>query len=88
MKGPVIVRQSRDGSRTVLNAETAPASSTPSAPTTAPAIPGSPPLFEGTPYASFTPEQIAAYCAQDWSERTGPNGRTEYNPCKRRDAFP
>lgn len=83
--GPVIVQQSRDGTRTQLNTDTA--GTAPAAPS-APAVPGSPPLFEGTPYSAFSPEQIAAYCAQDWSERTGAGGRTEYNPCKRREAFP
>lgn len=51
------------------------------------AVPGSPPLYEGSAYSAFTPDQIAAYCGQDWATRYDASGRTEYNPCKRRDAF-
>lgn len=50
-------------------------------------LPGSPPLFEGTPLASFTPAQIQAYCGMPWETRISASGRTEYNPCRRRDAF-
>ncbi|MEM9061329.1 MAG: hypothetical protein AAGD13_12780 [Pseudomonadota bacterium] len=50
-------------------------------------IADSPPLYEGSSYAAFTKEQISAYCAQDWSTRNGPDGRTEYNPCTMRSAF-
>lgn len=86
VRGPVIIRESRDGTRTVLNTPaSAPRQSAPVQ--TYDAVPGSPPLVEGTRYASFTPEQIKAYCAQDWSERVRDDGRTEYNPCKRKNAF-
>lgn len=61
------------------------AASAPAAP--AAAVAGSPPLHEGASYAAFTPAQIQAYCAQDWRERTGADGRTEYNPCYRREVF-
>ena len=50
-------------------------------------VPGSPPLYEGTPIAAFTPAQIQAYCGMTWDSRIGANGRTEYNPCRRQDAF-
>jgi len=46
-----------------------------------------PELYEGSPYAAFTPAEIQAYCDQGWDTRIAPNGRTEYNPCTRRDAF-
>lgn len=62
------------------------ASAVSSAPT-APAIAGSPALFEGSKYAAFTPELIEAYCQQDWQTRVRADGRTEYNPCFRREAF-
>lgn len=52
-----------------------------------PPVPGSPPLFEGTSYALFTPAQIEAYCQQSWRTRVTPDGRTEYNPCSERSAF-
>lgn len=49
--------------------------------------PGAKALFEGSPYAAFTAAELARYCAEDWEERIAPSGRTEYNPCRRRDAF-
>ena len=52
-----------------------------------PPVPGSPPLFEGSSYSAFTPEQISSYCEQNWTTRFGPGGRTEYNPCTQRSAF-
>lgn len=52
-----------------------------------PPVEGSPPLYEGTSYALFTGEQIAAYCDQNWESRKGADGRTEFNPCKQREAF-
>lgn len=52
-----------------------------------PAITGSPALFEGGRYADFTKDQIQAYCGQDWRTRIAPDGRTEYNPCKVREAY-
>ncbi|MEM9097313.1 MAG: hypothetical protein AAGC79_02220 [Pseudomonadota bacterium] len=73
-----------------LAALTGPGSSVSSAAPAQPSFPeveGSPPLTEGTPYSAFTKEQIAAYCAQDWATRTRDDGRTEFNPCSRRDAF-
>ncbi|MEM7212200.1 MAG: hypothetical protein AAF479_09950 [Pseudomonadota bacterium] len=48
---------------------------------------GSPALFEGSSYAAFTSAQLQAYCVQDWKTRTQSDGRTEYNPCHRKDAF-
>lgn len=86
VRGPVIIRESRDGTRTVLNAPASAPQQTAPAQTYA-TVPGSPPLVEGTRYSAFTPAQINAYCAQDWSERVRADGRTEYNPCKRKDAF-
>ena len=52
-----------------------------------PPIPGSPPLFEGSSYAAFTPAHIQAYCQQSWTTRIAASGRTEYNPCTQRSAF-
>ncbi|MEM7211330.1 MAG: hypothetical protein AAF479_05440, partial [Pseudomonadota bacterium] len=52
-----------------------------------PPVPGSPPLFEGTEYTAFTPEQLQAYCQQSWQMRISASGRTEYNPCTQRSAF-
>lgn len=86
VRGPVIIQEARDGSRTVLNAEVTPEPEAVS-PVKFPVVAGSPPLFEGGKYSDFSPEQISAYCAQDWSARVNAAGRTEYNPCKRRDAF-
>lgn len=54
---------------------------------TEPPVPGSPPLFEGTSYALFTPAHIQAYCQQNWRTRATQDGRTEYNPCTERSAF-
>lgn len=53
----------------------------------APPVSGSPPLFEGTSYALFSPSQIAEYCAQSWRTRQTASGRTEYNPCTEKSAF-
>ncbi|MEM1278236.1 MAG: translation initiation factor 2 [Pseudomonadota bacterium] len=64
------------------NSDDPPAPASPYAP-----VADSPPLYEGTDYALFTDEQVAAYCDQDWETRKDPNGRTEFNPCSRRDAF-
>lgn len=44
-------------------------------------------LFEGSAYSAFTPADIQRYCGEPWETRIGEGGRTEYNPCKRRDAF-
>lgn len=44
-------------------------------------------LFEGSRYSAFSPTDIERYCAEPWETREGAGGRTEYNPCKRRDAF-
>lgn len=52
-----------------------------------PPVPGSPPLFEGSSYAAFMPEQIKTYCGQAWTTRLSASGRTEYNPCSQRSAF-
>lgn len=43
--------------------------------------------IEGADYAMFTAPQIEAYCAQSWETRRAADGRTEFNPCHRRDAF-
>ncbi|MEM9097312.1 MAG: hypothetical protein AAGC79_02215, partial [Pseudomonadota bacterium] len=71
------------------NSEDAPASpETVTAPVEVfPPVAGSPSLTEGSSYASFTEDQIAAYCAQDWDIRRNAEGRTEYNPCTQRSAF-
>ena len=42
---------------------------------------------EGTRLSAFSKPQINAYCEQDWEEREAADGRTEFNPCKRKDAF-
>lgn len=45
------------------------------------------PLFEGSPYA-FTATEIAMFCDQPWTTRRDEEtGRTEYNPCRAREAF-
>ena len=44
-------------------------------------------LYEGSPFSAFTATDIERYCAASWETRTAADGRTEYNPCKRRDAF-
>ena len=44
-------------------------------------------LFEGSPFAAFDADDIERFCAETWETRIGADGRTEYNPCKRRDAF-
>lgn len=49
--------------------------------------PGAASLYEGSPYAAFSADQLSAFCAEPWEERIAANGRTEYNPCRRRDAF-
>ncbi|MEL6998284.1 MAG: hypothetical protein AAFP68_08470 [Pseudomonadota bacterium] len=66
----------------VVAADPAPAS----APGT-PSVPVAHVLFEGSSYAQFTATDMERYCAAAWSTRVAPDGRTEYNPCKQRDAF-
>ncbi|MEM9063574.1 MAG: hypothetical protein AAGD13_24205 [Pseudomonadota bacterium] len=44
-------------------------------------------LFEGSAYAQFNATDMERYCAETWETRLAPDGRTEYNPCLRRDAF-
>ena len=44
-------------------------------------------LFEGSPFSAFDADDIVRFCAENWETRTADDGRTEYNPCKRRDAF-
>lgn len=44
-------------------------------------------LYEGSPFIAFTATDIERYCAESWTTRVGADGRTEYNPCKRRDVF-
>lgn len=51
------------------------------------AVGEAPALFEGSPFAAFTATDIERYCAETWETRIAADGRTEYNPCKRRDAF-
>ena len=51
------------------------------------AVGEAPALFEGSPFAAFTATDIERYCAEGWETRIGTDGRTEYNPCTRRDAF-
>ena len=46
-----------------------------------------PPLYEGGRYADFTPDMLSLFCAQKWETRVATDGRTEYNPCYRRDAY-
>ncbi len=48
---------------------------------------GLPPLYEGSDYSAFSKELLERYCKEGWRTRTAPSGRTEYNPCYRRDAF-
>ena len=48
---------------------------------------GVPQLYEGSPLGAFSQEQIAWFCEQDWRERIAQDGRTEYNPCHRREMF-
>ena len=52
-----------------------------------PSLAAAPELYEGASLSAFTPAQIAEFCKQDWRTRRAPGGRTEYNPCFRRDAF-
>ena len=51
------------------------------------AVSGVKTLFEGSPFSAFDADDIERYCAEPWETRVGADGRTEYNPCKRRDAF-
>ena len=44
-------------------------------------------LFEGSRYSAFSPADIQRYCGEPWETRIGDGGRTEYNPCKRREVF-
>ncbi|MEM9144794.1 MAG: hypothetical protein AAGC57_01250 [Pseudomonadota bacterium] len=45
------------------------------------------PLFEGSPFA-FTQAEVAAFCSEPWTTRRDPEtGRSEYNPCRAREAF-
>ena len=46
-----------------------------------------PALYEASPLAAFTPGQIYGFCVEPWESRVAANGRTEYNPCRRPDAF-
>ncbi|MEM9012505.1 MAG: hypothetical protein AAGE18_14860 [Pseudomonadota bacterium] len=48
---------------------------------------GGPAPYEGVALAAFTPEQRQAYCAQDWERRIGPDGRTQFNPCRLPEKF-
>lgn len=51
-----------------------------------PMIDGPRPI-EGARLSSFSDTQMNAYCGQDWQERVAADGRTEFNPCTRKDAF-
>ncbi len=42
---------------------------------------------EGQPLSAFTAQEMRAYCGEDWETRVAADGRTEYNPCRRADAF-
>lgn len=42
---------------------------------------------EGVKLSAFSADQIKSYCGQGWEERVGADGRTEFNPCHRKDAF-
>lgn len=77
------LRKKRSAEATPVQQTTTIASET----TTSETVPGSPPLYEGSFYNAFTPQQIQSYCQQNWETRATSSGRTEYNPCKRRDAF-
>ncbi|MEM7023869.1 MAG: hypothetical protein AAF637_14935 [Pseudomonadota bacterium] len=57
------------------------AASVQSAPLSAPS------LFEGSPFSAFDASDIERYCAERWETRVAPDGRTEYNPCRRREVF-
>ena len=48
---------------------------------------GGPRPLEGERLAAFSAEQMRGYCAQTWETRVAADGRTEFNPCTRRDAF-
>jgi hypothetical protein len=63
-------------------------------PTTPPATDGAyrptvtgPRPVEGTKISAFSDDEINAYCGQKWEERQAADGRTEFNPCHRKDAF-
>lgn len=43
--------------------------------------------YEGSPFSAFSATDIERLCAEPWETRISADGRTEYNPCKRRDAF-
>lgn len=43
--------------------------------------------YEGSPFSAFDATDIERLCAEPWETRVSADGRTEYNPCKRRDAF-
>ncbi|MGG7568672.1 hypothetical protein ACQ5SO_21190 [Rhodovulum sp. DZ06] len=49
--------------------------------------PEGPRPVEGARLASFSEAQMKTWCAQDWETRQAADGRTEFNPCSRRDAF-
>jgi hypothetical protein len=53
----------------------------------APVLPSDGRLNEGAAYAAFSADDIQGFCAQSWETRRASDGRTEYNPCHRRDAF-
>lgn len=46
-----------------------------------------PRLYEGKPLSAFSQDEIRGFCAQDWRMRVNAEGRTEFNPCHRKDAF-
>jgi hypothetical protein len=51
-----------------------------------PAVAGPRPV-EGTLLSSFSNDQMQTYCGQTWEIRQASDGRTEFNPCHRKDEF-
>ena len=45
------------------------------------------PPYEGTRLSAYSAADMRWFCAQSWSSRPSPTGRTEYNPCLKPDAF-
>ena len=50
-------------------------------------LPATPGLYEGAPLAAISAAEMRDYCAQSWETRVNAAGRTEFNPCKRPEAF-
>ena len=43
--------------------------------------------LRGEPARGLHAGQIYGFCVEPWESRVAANGRTEYNPCRRPDAF-